>query len=168
MHFKEMHTKELDTDSAKTLLAKTILSRQIVSNRLDQASKDAVNLVGGHPFYLIMLGEQWDGKTPLKEILNRLVKGPTGPIYLYANYVLAEDLSKARGGPILRRIVVALAKEPLTFSQIARAIRKKETSVGFYLEQLLRFDVIKKDEQGRYSLVDRVISESIKASTGIE
>jgi len=166
MHFKEMQVKELDKDFAKVLFSKTVLSRGIVSDDLDRASEDAVRLVGGHPFYLMVLAEQWDGRTPLKEVLNRLLRGPTGPIYLYANYVLAEDLSKARGGPVLRRIVIALAREPLTFSQIARAIQKRQTSIGFYLEQLSRFDVIRKDEAGRYLLVDRVIAESIMASSG--
>jgi IMP cyclohydrolase len=95
-------------------------------------------------------------------VLDGTLTGPTGPIY--ANYVPAEDLSKARGGSILRRIVISLAKEPLTFPQIARAVRKKETSVGFYLDQLLRFDAMEKDASGGYLLVYRVIAESISAS----
>jgi hypothetical protein len=164
MHFKEMHVKELDENSARDLFARVIASREITTTDLDRASEEAVDLVGGHPFYLMMLAEQWDGRSLLKDVLNGMLRGPTGSIYLYANYVLAEDLSKARGGPILRRIVISLAKKPLTFSQIARAVRKRETSVGFYLDQLLRFDVIKKDGSGRYSLVDNVIAESINAS----
>lgn len=168
MHFKEMLVKEMDNESAKALFTKVVLSRQIDVSSLDLASEDAARLVGGHPFYLIMLGEEWNGKMPLTESLGRLIRGPTGPIYLYTNYVLAEDLSKARGGPILRRIVIALAREPLAFSQIAHAVRKKESSIGFYLNQLIRFDVIKKDELGRYLLVDRVIAESIKASIETE
>jgi len=168
MHFREINVKEMDKDAAKAFFAKVVQSHQIATSNLDQSSEEAIGLVGGHPFYLMMLGEQWDGKTPLKGIFQRLIQGPTGPIYLYTNYVLAEDLSKARGGPILRRIAIALASEPLTFSQIAHAIRKKESSVGFYLNQLIRFDVIKKDELGRYSLVDRVIAESIKASVEMQ
>lgn len=165
MHFKEMQVRELDENSAEVLFLKILRSRGIPTRHPSVAAKEAVKLVGGNPFYIMILAEEWDARTGLRDAFEHVIQAPTGPIYLYVNYLLAEDLSKARGGPTLRQIVVALAREPLTFSQIARAIKKNVTSIGFYLEQLQLYDVITKDEEGRYSLVDKVVAECVKSSS---
>ncbi len=170
-HFISLTVGPMEESDAASLFTTIIEKRHLSADEktIKSAAKQAVNLVGGHPYYLIMMAEGWDGKTNLTETYNKLISAPTGPLYIYANYVLAEDLGKAKGGPMLKKIVKTIAlstmsddKQPnVEASEIAKKVDKPQNYLEFYIEQLAKYDVIKKVERGKYEMVDRVIADCL-------
>ena len=82
---------------------------------------------------------------------------------IYANYVIAEDLGKATGGPMLNKIVRVIAQEgkPMESSEIARKVGKPQNYMQSYLRHLSDYDVITRVDRGVYKLVDNVVSQCI-------
>jgi hypothetical protein len=164
-HFVSEYVGELKNDDAMKLFSIIVKKRDLnVDQKLiDTTAREAITLVGGHPYYVIMLAQAWDGEKRLEETFNRLISAPVGPIYLYANYVLAEDLGDAKGGALLKKIIrtMALMGEPVEASEIATRVGKSQNYIEFYLQELLKYDMIRKVRRGVYELVDRVIGYCI-------
>ena len=64
----------------------------------------AWNLVGGHPYYLIMLAENHKPRERYEETYKRILKSMSGALNLYINYILKEDLGSSTKEARLRRI----------------------------------------------------------------
>ncbi|MDG6906010.1 MAG: ATP-binding protein [Nitrososphaerota archaeon] len=165
-HFIVEFVEGLDEADAKQLFTLVYKKRNPADEALSLETKaaEATKLVGGNPFYIILLAQNWDGKVSLDETLDELISAPTGALYIYANYVLAEDLGSAKGGPILRKIVreMALASSPIEASVISRKVGKSQNYMQFYLQQLMKYDVIKLLERGVYALVDDVLARCLR------
>jgi hypothetical protein len=167
-HFIVEFVKGLDEPDAKQLFMLVYKKRnpedEATALLLETKAAEATKLVGGNPFYIILLAQSWNGKVSLDETLDELISAPTGALYIYANYVLAEDLGSAKGGPILRKIVreMALAASPIEASVISRKVGKSQNYMQFYLQQLTKYDVIKLVERGVYALVDDVIARCLR------
>jgi len=161
-HFIPLFLGSLDESDAIKLFTMVIEQRDIGVGKetLEEAVKVAFTLVGGHPYYVIILAESWDGKMALQQAFDHLTSAPTGSLYIYANYVLSEDLGQAPGGPMLKKIVKVMAIEgqPMESSEIARRVGKTQNYLEFYMKTLLDYDVITKLRRGIYQLSDSVIS----------
>ncbi|MHB8565889.1 MAG: AAA family ATPase [Nitrososphaerales archaeon] len=168
-HFIVEFIGGLDEADAKQLFTMVYKKRNpeheaISSLLLETRAEEATKLVGGNPFYIILLAQSWNGRVSIDETFNELISAPTGALYIYANYVLAEDLGSSNGGAILRKIVreMAIATSPMEGSMISRKVGKSQNYIQFYLQQLMKYDVIKLKERGVYVLVDDVIARSLR------
>jgi len=164
-HFTSETIGDLDESYATKLFSSVVENREIGVGKeeLRKSGKKIFSLVGGHPYYIILLAEAWDGKSSLENTFERLIAAPTGSLYIYANYVIAEDLGKATGGPMLNKIVRVIAQEgkPMESSEIARKVGKPQNYIQSYLRHLSDYDVITRVDRGVYRLVDNVISRCI-------
>jgi len=123
--------------------------------------KEAVaawKLVGGHPFYLIMLAENRKPNESLEETYKRILISPSGALNLYVNYILKEDFGSSTKEARLLRILQAISQSKTSASQIARHVKLKLSSLPYYLQQLERYDLILKKE-GKYSVTDKIIRD---------
>jgi len=167
-HFVSEFIGGLEEDDAMRLFSIIVEGRDLGLDKksINRAAREAVNLVGGHPYYIMMLAEAWGGRTRLEGVFDRLISAPAGPIYLYTNYVLAEDLGEAKGGPLLKKIIriMALEGKPMEASEIARRVGRSQNYLEFYLQELMKYDAIRKVGRGVYELVDKVIESCIAKS----
>lgn len=121
-------------------------------------AQKAYKLVGGHPYYLIMLAENRNPKEQLEQTYNRILTSTTGALNLYVNYILKEDLGSSTKEARLLRILKAISQERNTASQIAKHIKLKLSSLPYYLQELERYDLIQKKD-GKYTLTDKVVKD---------
>ena len=126
-------------------------------------ANDAYDLVGGHPYYLMALAEDWSPKKSLKEIFETSISSPVGILRLYANYVISEAMSRVQGGPILNSILMELAKSDagMTYTEIGGRFDEPANSMAPYMKEMVKTDLVKKDGT-KYFVRDRVIKEFLR------
>jgi AAA+ ATPase superfamily predicted ATPase len=130
------------------------------SNRKE--AEAAWQLVGGHPYYLIMLGENRKPEESIEETYLRILTSPSGALNLYVNYILKEDLGSSTKQTRLVRILQAISQGKNSASQIAKNVNLKLSSLPFYLRELEKYDLIRK-EKGQYFITDKIINDYFKA-----
>jgi AAA+ ATPase superfamily predicted ATPase len=133
----------------------------VKSNR--EEAEAAWTLVGGHPYYLIMLAENRKPEESLKETYERILSSSSGALNLYVNYILEEDLGSSTKEARLTRLLQAISQGKNTPSQIAIHIRLKLSSLPYYLQELEKYDLIEKKE-GKYWIKDKVINDYFQIS----
>jgi uncharacterized protein len=117
----------------------------------------AVTVLGGHPFYLQMLGEAITAREPpyddaaLKDALQDVLFSRTGRLALYLQ--LGFDRAVGRS-TYLAAVLDALATGALRMTDLAARIRVGTADTARYLERL--GDVVRKRQDGRYELEDPV------------
>jgi AAA+ ATPase superfamily predicted ATPase len=121
-------------------------------------AESAWQLVGGHPYYLIMLAENRRSRENLTETYERILTSTSGALNLYVNYILKEDLGSSTKEVRLMRILQAISRGKNTASQIAKQVRVKLSSLPFYLQELEKYDLIEKNK-GKYSLTDKIVND---------
>ena len=127
--------------------------------RCDQKEAEtAWKLVGGHPYYLIMLAENHKPDENFEEAYMRILTSSSGALNLYVNYILKEDLGSSTKEVRLLRILQAISYGKNTASQIAKHIKLKLSSLPYYLQELERYDLINKKE-GKYWFADKVVRD---------
>lgn len=166
LHFVEIDVEDLQEQSAIELFEKYCGARnKINSNQAKTGASEAYRLVGGQPFYIMSLAEAWDGSRPLKETYDNLLTSPRKPLSLYAEYVLAADLTQAkRGEPALRTILVSLARDPKSVGELAKSVNMTQAGLPSYLSELIKYDLITIHE-GRYSVRDKIIRDYLKLNS---
>lgn len=164
MHFKEFLVGEMKEEYALLLFKKYSSGKGIASTLIGKGAKDAFDIVNGHPFYLMSLAESWNGKRKkMVDLYRESLSSSTGTLRLYVEYVLAEDIGEAQGGPLLRTILRLLArKDPMSIGEIANALEKPATYMVPYINELLKFDLLVKQEDRRYRIRDRVVLDYLK------
>ncbi len=163
MHFKEFLVGEMKEEYALLLFKKYSSGKGIASSLIGKGAKDAFDIVGGHPFYLMSLAESWDGKRKMDDLYRESLSSPTGTLRLYVEYVLAEDIGEAQGGPLLKTILRLLARKgPMSIGEIAHALEKPATYMVPYINELLKFDLLGKQEDKTYRIRDRVVLDYLK------
>lgn len=155
-HFVIREVKELAESDAVELYVRA-------SSASVGAAKAAYAIVGGHPFYLIMLAENWRPKEKLEETYRRLLTSPTGALHLYVSYILKEDLGSSTKETRLLRILRAIASGHNTASAIAASTQLKITSLPFYLRELERYDLIERSG-GAYSVTDKIVRDYLASA----
>jgi AAA+ ATPase superfamily predicted ATPase/Holliday junction resolvase len=117
----------------------------------------AVSVLGGHPFYLQLLGEALTAREPpyddaaFKEALQDVLFSRTGRLALY--FQLGFDRAVGRS-TYLAAVLDALSAGALRMTDIAARIRASTADTARYLERL--GDVVRRLEGGRYELDDPV------------
>jgi Holliday junction resolvase len=117
----------------------------------------AVTALGGHPFYLQLLGEALTARAPpyddaaLKDALQDVLFSHTGRLALYLQ--LGFDRAVGRS-TYLAAVLDALSAGPLRMTDIAARIHVSSADTARYLERL--GDVVRKRQDGLYELEDPV------------
>ena len=150
-HFAIREIKELAESDAIQLYMRA-------SNASASEARSAYMILGGHPFYLIMLAENRKPDETIEQTYRRILTSQTGALYLYANYVLKEDLGSSTKETRLLKILRAIALGRNTVSSISEFTRIKITSLPFYIGELERYDLVRKSDQA-YSITDSVIRD---------
>jgi len=150
-HFVIMEIDQLSERYAIELYMKTVKCSQ-------KEAESAWALVGGHPYYLIMLTENHKPEETLEETYRRILTSSSGALNLYVNYILKEDLGSSTKEARLLRILQAISHGKNIASQIAKHVKLKLSSLPYYLQELERYDLIEKKE-GKYSVTDKIVRD---------
>jgi AAA+ ATPase superfamily predicted ATPase len=151
-HFVILEIKELAKDYAIELFLKS------QSAATKQDAQLAYDLVGGHPFYLVMLAQAYRKGEPLAETYTRLLTSATGALYIYVNYIITEDLGSDYKSTAYWKILVSLSAGKKTVSDIAQETSIKMTSLPKFLTKLMEYDIVQKAE-GKYNIADKIVSD---------
>ena len=153
-HFELLELGPFERREAVRLLRRNAPPNWPISASL--ASR-AFEVVGGHPFYLQLLGESLTRQSPgdeeaaLKRALQELLFSRTGRLALYFENEFQRLVGRSG---YLARTLEALADGPRRLSDVARAIGGPSGSTARYLERLK--DAVVRDREGRYQLSDPV------------
>jgi AAA+ ATPase superfamily predicted ATPase/Holliday junction resolvase len=118
----------------------------------------AVAVLGGHPFYLQLLGEALTARKPpyddaaLKDALQDVLFSRTGRLALYLQLGFDRIVGRST---YLAAVLDALSDEPLRMTDVASRIHATTADTSRYLERV--GDAIRKREDGRYELDDPVL-----------
>jgi len=123
----------------------------------DEAA-EVYRLVGGHPFYLIVTAEAKRPNESTAERYRRLLTDVTGGLYLYANYILREDLGSRITETNYVKILRALAQDEKKVSEIAETTGLQMAWLTRYLTRLIEFDIVDKTN-GAYRLKDKILRD---------
>ncbi len=121
-------------------------------------AEEVYRLVGGHPFYLLVMAEARRPGEAVAERYERLLTNVTGGLYLYVNYILSDDLGSKVTETNYARILRALSKEEMSVSKIAKETGLRPEWLIRYLTKLIEFDLIFKME-GNYKLKDQIVRD---------
>lgn len=155
-HFAIIEIPPLTQKYAIELFMKT-------ANCSKKQAETAYKLVGGHPYYLIMLAENHKPKEKLEQTYTRLLTSTSGALNLYVNYILKEDLGSSTKETRLLRILLAISQDKNTASEIAKHTKIKLSSLPFYMQELERYDLIKRKD-GEYTITDKIINDYFKTT----
>lgn len=122
-------------------------------------ARRAVEILGGHPFYLQIFGEALVSSPPpyddaaLKDALQSVLFSRTGRLALYFQLTYERAVGRSTQ---LAATLDALAAGPIRLSAIARALGIGAADVARYLERL--GDLVEKRPDGAYQVEDRVFA----------
>jgi AAA+ ATPase superfamily predicted ATPase len=151
-HFSLMELSPFGPEDAASLLTKGAPEDRPVPGAVAQR---AVEILGGHPFYLQLLGERLTSYDPpyddatLKEALQGLIFSRTGRLALYFEQRFRSLVGRAG---TLAATLNALADGPLRLSEIARAVGAPPGGTKRYLERLA--EAIDPTQDRRYRIAD--------------
>lgn len=117
----------------------------------------AVDILGGHPFYLQILGEALTAReapyddASLKEALQEILFSRSGRLALYFELQHSQTVGRSA---YLAAVLDALADRPRRLADIGRAIKAPSADTSRYIERL--GDVVRKRKDGAYELDDPV------------
>ena len=151
-HFALLELGAFGQDDALSLLVNHSPPQQRIPHEL---ARQAVDAIGGHPFYLQLLGEALTARrripdaADLKAALQELLFSRTGRLGLYFeneyNHLVGRSASLAGA-------LAALADGPLRLSDVAIRIKAPSGATVRYIERLK--DAIRRREDGLYELTD--------------
>ncbi|MBI5368577.1 MAG: ATP-binding protein [Planctomycetes bacterium] len=151
-HFEVLELGPFREEDAVRLLVETSArGRRIVP----LLARRAIDVIGGHPFYVQLLGETMERQAPpiddtaLKEALQELLFSRTGRLALHFENEFAH---RAGRSTYLAAALQALADGPRRLGEVARAIGAPPGATVRYLERL--GDAVARTEDGGYRLDD--------------
>ncbi len=137
--------------------ANTLYLRNALEATENEANK-VYQIVGGHPFYLLVMAEARRPRERVAERYRRLLTDVAGGLYLYVNYILREDLGSKITETNYVKILGALAYGERKVSQIAERIGIQAPWLTRYLTRLIEYDLVKKTD-GEYELKDQIVND---------
>ena len=153
-HFDFMELGPMNASDARALLEKSGPPGRTIPAAI---AKQAVEILGGNPFYLQLFGEVLTADEPpydaglVRQVYSELLFSRTGRLSLY----FAREFDRLVGSAAtLASVLEALADRPLRTSEIGRRIGASSGTVTHYLERL--GDAVMRDDDQRWSLVDPV------------
>lgn len=153
-HFATLELGQFGRDDAIGLLVSQSPDERPISPEL--AAK-AVDVIGGHPFYLQLLGEAWtaQGAVPdessLKWALQELLFSRSGRLSLYFQNEFDRLVGRST---YLAAALESLAEGPRRLTEVAAAIGTPSGATARYVERLV--DAVVRREDGAYELADAV------------
>jgi len=91
-----------------------------------------------------MLAKNHKSKETMGETYRRILTSQSGALNLYVNYILKEDLRSTTKEARLIRILQSISTGKNTSSMIAKQVKLKLSSVTYYLQELIKYDLIEK------------------------
>ena len=155
-HFALMELGPFSREDAISLLVERSPRGRKISAGLAATAADTL---GGHPFYLQLLGEELVAQSPpmdraaLKGALQELLFSRNGRLALFFNNEFHRLVGRST---YLAATLSALAEGPKRLTDVATTIRASTGSTVRYLERL--GDAVSHDDDGRYQLTDRVFA----------
>jgi len=147
-HFTLIELKNFDKNTSKAFI------REILEIRIDpKALNFFVNFVSGKPYYIQLLCLELndlvrknnkqiiDEKLISEAIINQVIR-PNGDLYQYCKYLYDTTLERARGGGILKKIVLLIADGINLPAILAKEMNMTIQSLLIYLIRLLEVDII--------------------------
>jgi Holliday junction resolvase len=151
-HFSLLEVGPFSEQDAVQLL----VSRSVAVNPIPASlAARGVEVIGGHPFYLQLLGESLLSEPPplneqsLKTALQDTVFSRTGRLALYFENEFHRRVGHSTG---LAAVLEALAQGPKRLAEIAREIGAASGTTAHYLERLQ--DAVGYREDSKYELAD--------------
>lgn len=162
-HFIELCVGEMNVKNSVILFNEYLAAKDLKAN--NRIAAEAYDLVGGHPFYLMALAEDWEPGKKLSDVFNNLLSSSVGSLRLYAQYVLAEDIATAQGGPTLKSILekLAVVDDGLSYSGLSKELDVPTSSIVPYINELIKTDLVVK-EGTIYKIRDNIIKQYLKLS----
>ena len=151
-HFSIMHLDRFDTQDAIDLLTTSCPPERPISKEI---AAQAVRVVGAHPFYVQLLGEELVRRPPpydrraLQESVQELLFTRSGRLALYFQNVFDRVVGNSS---FLAATLSALAQGPRRVTDLAQAIGIRTGDTARYLERL--GDAIVKQPDGLYRVED--------------
>ncbi len=151
-HFDIMRLDRFSAQDACDLLLESAPQERPIPEPL---ARRAVAAIGGHPFYVQLLGQEIITQAPpydehtLKAALQSLLFARSGRLSLYFQNEFDRLVGRST---YLAAVLDAVAGGPLRLTDIARAIKARSGEAARYLERLV--DAIVRTEDGRYGLAD--------------
>ena len=159
-HFALLELDVFSVDDALTLLrSATPEDRQIP----EETARRAIDLLGGHPFYVQLFGESLTERPPpyderaLKEALQSTLFSRTGRLSLYFQNEHQRLVGRSTG---LSATLDVLADGPQRVTDVARAIGGSTGTANQYLSRL--GDAVRNLDDGRYALDDRAFAAWVR------
>jgi hypothetical protein len=155
-HFSLMELGPLAREDAIALLVESAPPDRPIGREL---AGRAVDAVGGHPFYLQLLGETLTGIRPpiddvaLREALGQLAFTRTGRLALYFENEYRRTIGRAAS---LAAVLHVLAGGPRRPSEVSAALGIASGATASYLDRLR--DVIIRDDGDRWRVADPVFA----------
>jgi len=153
-HFDFMELGPMNAADARALLQKSAPPGRAIPAAV---ATQAVEILGGHPFYLQLFGEVLTAGEPpydvglVRQVYSELLFTRTGRLALY----FAREFDRLVGSAAtLAATLEALADGPLRTMDVARRTGASSGAAARYLEQL--GDAVIRGEDQRWSLVDPV------------
>jgi AAA+ ATPase superfamily predicted ATPase/Holliday junction resolvase len=153
-HFTLMYVGPFSRADAIALLA----DESVPGRRIPVAlAERAVTVLGGHPFYLQLIGEALTAREPpydeaaLKEAFQDVLFSRTGRLALYLQLGFDRIVGRST---YLAALLDALCDGPLRVTDIASRIHASTADTARYLERV--GDAVRKRDDGRYELDDPV------------
>lgn len=159
-HFRQIPIREMKKEEAVNLFNKYLTERDYKSN--PKLANEAYDLVGGHPYYLMALAEEWKPNVSLSEIFENSLSSSVGVLRLYVNYVITESMSRAQGGPTFYSILTELAKSDtgMTYTEIGNKLDEPASYVVPYMNELVKVDLVEKNKT--FSIRDKVVKQYLR------
>lgn len=154
-HFTLMYIEPFSAPDAIALLTNHPVDRHRIPVAI---AERAVAALGGHPFYLQLLGEALTSREPpyddaaLKDALQDVLFSRTGRLALYLQLGFDRIVGRST---YLAAVLDALSDEPLRMTDIASRIHASTADTARYLERV--GDAVRKRDDGRYQLDDPVL-----------
>lgn len=152
-HFVMLDIGQLEKRHALELFVRSGRAR---TTRAD--AEEAYRMVGGHPYYLVMLAEGRMRGESVTDAYVRLLASHTGALYLYVNYVLAEDLGSGYKSSRYPSILTSIARGEKSVSEISRDAAVRMTDLPRLLKTLIEYDLVGKSGT-KYHVTDRVVGD---------
>jgi Holliday junction resolvase len=154
-HFAIMYVDPFPADEAVALLADESPGDRKIPRPL---AERAVAVLGGHPFYLQLLGEALVAHEPpyddttLKSALQELLFSRAGRLALYLQLGFDRAVGRSQ---YLAAALDGLADGPLRMTDLAARIGAGTADTARYLDRL--GDLVRKRDDGTYALEDAVL-----------
>ena len=148
-HFALMYVEPFQRADAIALLTSETIPTVLAAR--------AVDVLGGHPFYLQLVGEALTAGEPpydeaaLKDAFQTVLFSRTGRLALYLQLVFDRAVGRST---YLAATLDALSDGPLRMTDVAARIRASTADTARYLERV--GDLVRKREDGAYELADSV------------